>query len=802
MADSDLQNRANQAQIDLLNKLDRNSDVGVGFYVGFKDTVLSQLRDILKNLNKEATTQLNKGLSEINTSLEKGQKQQEEQNKKLQDTLSSKNGKLGKVIDEMTEAAGASQATALKLQKVARFLSAGTEAFLEGLKVAKKATLETAGLATDLKEAGVILSDGKKSFTETLKDTSLNLGMAREDVVKVLRGSSEQMTKFGVATGKNLNSVVNEAMQHYKNIGDLSSSNAEAIMKMQLDAITQSMTQEELSRYNLQQGTAKLTKNIVELSLATGKSVEAITKEQQQRNQNILVQHAMDRNKVAASRLYGMGLGNDQDALEFILTGKINAALSRKFAGNEQYKNLILSLQQAQRAGQLENATTEEVAKQFNPLLEAANATAKSIVDRLVQTGQGNIMYSSPEYQEGIFAGYGLNTRLNENAIKEYNESLDKGQKGLITQNKLYNVLANDLETLSNSAKTSSVDGFSALNKALKSTVDNFTKVTGWISFIEKWIHEKAGIPAEGTIVSLASGAGGALATEAVVYGLKTIVKDILGKDKAGLGTGNIIENGKSIPNNNSMFSGKLGRTLKWANRGVGLYQASTGSMKAYESFKKGNTLEGIFNGIDALAGAGSMMGGGFGAASKAWQYGRLIGSLDSVQKYTKPMGEAFANIINLFDESHETNLKSMDKVKNILAMLKRETQLSNDKIVDLIGKGISPDQIKAQYGRINTGVEEIKQEKADEVLTDKLPQQIPSQKQMEEINQEEQSAPTLSLSKETIQELTIAFATALSGNTDALKQFANGINKTYQEISSKYRMNDEIVKGDSFISG
>ena len=95
MADSDLQNRANQAQIDLLNKLDRNSDVGVGFYVGFKDTVLSQLRDILKNLNKEATTQLNKGLSEINTSLEKGQKQQEEQNKKLQDTLSSKNGKLG-----------------------------------------------------------------------------------------------------------------------------------------------------------------------------------------------------------------------------------------------------------------------------------------------------------------------------------------------------------------------------------------------------------------------------------------------------------------------------------------------------------------------------------------------------------------------------------------------------------------------------------------------------------------------------------------------------------------------------------
>lgn len=801
MADSDLQNRANQAQIDLLNKLDRNSDVGVGFYVGFKDTVLSQLRDILKNLNKEATTQLNKGLNEINTSLEKGQKQQEEQNKKLQDTLSSKNGKLGKVIDEMTEAAGASQSTALKLQKVARFLSAGSEAFLEGFKVAKKANLETAGLATDLKEAGVVLSNGKKSFTETLKDTSLNLGMAREDVVKVLRGSSEQMTKFGVATGKNLNSVVNEAMQHYKNIGDLSSSNAESIMKMQLDAITQSMTQEELTRYNLQQGTVKLTKNIVELSLATGKSVEAITKEQQQRNQNLLVQHAMNKNQVAASRLHAMGLGNDQDALEFIFTGKVTAALSRKFAGNEQYKNLIMTAQKDFMSGRLEGASTKEIGAQYNSLLAAANTAAKITVDRLVKNRMGNIMYSSPEYQETLFAGYGLNAQLNYKAIDEYNESINNGQKGLITQNKLYNVLANDLETLANSAKTLSVDGFGLLNKALKSTVDNFTKVTDLTSFIEKWTREKSGIPAEGTIVSLASGAGGALATEAAEYGIKKIVKDILGGDKAGLGTGNIIENGKSITNNKSIFSDKFGKTLKWANRGVGLYQATTGSMEAYKSFKNDNTIEGTFNSMDALAGIGSMMGGVIGTASKVWQYSRLLGNLDIVQKYTKPMGESIANIINLFDKGHETNLKAKDKA-NIFAMLNRETQLSYDKIVDLIGQGFSPDQIKAQYGRINTGVEEIKQEKSSEVSTDKWPQQIPSQKQMEEMNQNEQKTPALSLSKETIQELTTAFATVLSGNTDALKQFANGINKTYQEISSKYRMNDEIVKGDSFISG
>ena len=225
MADSDLQNRANQAQIDLLNKLDRNSDVGVGFYVGFKDTVLTQLKDILKNINKETTAQLNKGLSEINTSLEKGQKEQEEQSKKLQDSLSSKNGKLGKAIDAMAEASGMSQSTALKLQKAARVLSVAADGLIAGVSVAKKATMETATLASDLRESGLVLSDGRKRFKDTLLETSNDLGMARNDVVKILKGSSEQISRYGASTGKNLDNIIKDTMimkmAHYAVEGDL-----------------------------------------------------------------------------------------------------------------------------------------------------------------------------------------------------------------------------------------------------------------------------------------------------------------------------------------------------------------------------------------------------------------------------------------------------------------------------------------------------------------------------------------------------------------------------------------------------
>lgn len=751
MADSNLQDRANQATIDLLNKLDRNSDVGVGFYVGFKDTVLEQLRLMLKNLDKEITTTLSKKMEQVSKEqIDEAQKQTNEL-KKTRDELSSKNGKLGKIIDTFADTAGMSQNITIGLQKATRVLGVAIDGITKGLEIAYKSSAEFADFATELRQSGVVLSEGNKEFKDVLTGVSNNLGLANETTVRVLKGSSEQMAKFGVTTGQNLTSVINDTMFTYKQYADISASNGEAIMKMQLDAMTRSMTTDEIINYNLRNNTELLTQRFRELSVATGKSVDMLVKEQQQKNSNLLVESWKNRNQTAYSYLAAFGIDKIQPLLEFITTGR-QTAESAQYMADPAMRELIMTFRQYSATGQLNKLDTETAGAIFNPLAQAVQNTFAQRTKEFEQ--QGNLMGASQAFLNATFGGAFLEGRvLNTKAIEDL-KNKNKDMEDLnIRANKDITIALDTMNNTIENLKALDSVKFKALSEATSFMSESMVKFGNKLN---DWTPSGA-LPFLG---GMAQSIGGEVLGRGIANLGGKIFNKIFAKDMVTKTLQSAFETGmpKTVPTPKTGFLGKIWNTTKNATKfAPKLLNYAKPVLKFAPIVSAAQHLYNAGEGIADIANHGF-----FGASDK-WREDVKNDSIWSTA--FNPLKWGFAA-----EQGTNYLLKKW--------FPKKQPEIIENKVVDQIneqGNKIIPETPKSKEQSV---ISENKQEQNDSVIEKPVPQ-------------------TINLSEETLQEIKIILSGLAAGNSGILENISKTLNNQFDKTNTNNNINGTLVYGN-----
>ena len=494
------------------------------------------------------------------------------------------------------------------------------QVIVESFATSFQKKMERMGFLRDLESAGVSVTGG----FDSLRKASEELARPQEQLVKLYTKNSQTIQRLNASFGDGVN-FFNQTLGDISGKFNLTRQEEEAILSEYLDTRTKYANIEQLDRERLRKETELYTKNLKQLSMATGKSIDLILQENKLKEDEFSLQTLRDANPAI-------------QLLESLLTQQIGPELARAYILNDvKNKKYLGSLatQQGRDYAQLRkmaimnpNMSTKEMVSFINASLDR-NQTERNRMRQAIYNdaayGSG-LVYGDPtntvQFGQGIvttrgqkLADYDFKSEDGKvlTSARNFSDEIERMQiilENIRTQS-LQNV-GKELDFFADKLKIAN-EGLSYISRLKDKLSDNY-----WADLVSTAVVGASG----GLLIGLGKTVG-----STIVSGITSTIGNSIG------GIGNLFGNfGKSG------ISSKLGNlfSLKGGSLGIAGRMAGTaieGGM-AINNFANGDYLGGT---KDALK-AGLWSGGiGWGLAGEAADW---IGT---------GLGEGVAKIQQLF---------------------------------------------------------------------------------------------------------------------------------------------------------
>lgn len=801
----------------IANLFDRAFDPTTGFYIGFKGKALNQLKDMLLTTLMTVQSASNKVIEELRTENEKNAKLQRQSDKenfnRLNEAIKKVNDEKtdGKLFNEILKNLGEKEkqevTTIAKLQKTATAVGKIIDGLIAGVTQFKNATDKEAAYASDLRSSGIVIAEAGKNFADSFSGTAARLGISSDKFLEVIKSNGSRIASLGALSAQTNIDIVKQGMSAYNKFKDLNISDARSIMELQMDMMNNSMTSEQIRQLNLEKATSSLVKRFGELSLMTGKSIEQLAKEQEMKEMKTAYDAFAGMNVVADSLMRQMNF--KQSWKEYVATGKITDEVAQDMAQNPELRALLTKISNDIVTGKLNNQSDiATFADRYKQDVLSARNVGISQGQWMVANRMGN---APAEWQSSLLAGSGL--KVLDTAKLQQDKGSDQSRMNEILgeAGKIADAASAATDAIRSGNATALEKLYLPINAINEKRVKMYELLTGQLSpdgpferglvNIKNAIDKMTGGNATGITSALISGISSAGGT---ILGLGLMRKFLGGKiQEFGmnlLGGKNFVMP-PSAANSNIPTGGSSGGMLDTIANNLGNVWSKESSAK----FANGSKLKLLGGRLVSGLGIATNL---FGAGKSFYDGDTTQGTIDSLKAlaWTNPVtgaiaeiaepiskffGGKAAEIVNGFSESKSK--KAQEEANNRLKIytnLVKETGMDIVQVSEMLGRGMSVDQIREAGKKIVPDVEPKKETQTTQEAT--------TEKNQTEIVVSDTVATKIELGDKTIDALSKAFIDAFKNS----ENFLRNINKTFDLNAIQLQENKVSNNGQAFGNG
>lgn len=297
----------------------------------------------------QATQDLNKTNKELSNKAQQVINQNKEAEKNVKSLLghvNNLNNNLGNIEDELENIRKENKLDSSQIKRISDAIITAT------LDVGKKsldATKDRLGWLEKLEKSGIRLAGGFENNFTTMSNLAK---MSHDSFANMLTANSKQIA--------NMNAMGQLQLQRFMHAsGNLAgkfgynTEEASKIMLHYVDTIAMTQSAEELRNRNISKEVEILGKNMKALSIATGKSVETLIKEQEQREKNLLMAKINRDPQMKAFLQLAESAGIDTDVVMAAITGRPNekSAQMNITAGGRALNQALANIAQGIKSG-------------------------------------------------------------------------------------------------------------------------------------------------------------------------------------------------------------------------------------------------------------------------------------------------------------------------------------------------------------------------------------------------------------------------------------------------------------------
>lgn len=237
----------------------------------------------------------------------------------------------------------------------------------QAAKEVKENTVRFGRFAEDLTRAGVAIQDGGRGFRESLTDSANKIGVKTDDFVKMVTGNSRALARLS-ASGIDQMAYMTDAMAQYKNVAGTMRDDASAVWEYMAESILRFDTDEQIRSRNMSTEANILLRNFKDLSYATGKSVEELTKEQKARRSKYMEEMFRRTRPEMFQKIMSMDM--PEEMREYAMTGRMTAEIQKMAALNPAVAQMMVQFDKMRYDRRYDTMTTEDFGKMMNPMVD------------------------------------------------------------------------------------------------------------------------------------------------------------------------------------------------------------------------------------------------------------------------------------------------------------------------------------------------------------------------------------------------------------------------------------------------
>lgn len=331
------------------------------------ETALRPLKTILLNIarnfqgyiDKENAVE-RKELQKVTAKIEAAKTEAAKTAKTAQRTNDSAKQTLDSLEEEAKKTAGN---TALMVRISQALMAVVSQA----AKEIKDNTVRFGRFAEDLTRAGVAIQDGGRGFRESLTDSANKIGVKTDDFVKMVTGNSRALARLS-ASGIDQMAYMTDAMAQYKNVAGTMRDDASAVWDFMAESILRFDTDEQIRSRNMSTEANILLRNFKDLSYATGKSVEELTKEQKARRSKYMEEIFRKTRPEMFQKIMSMDM--PEEMREYAMTGRMTAEIQKMAALNPAVAQMMMQFDKMRYDRRYDTMTAEDFGKMMNPMVD------------------------------------------------------------------------------------------------------------------------------------------------------------------------------------------------------------------------------------------------------------------------------------------------------------------------------------------------------------------------------------------------------------------------------------------------
>lgn len=404
-----------------LPKAGNNQSIAVGFE---DESALYPLRKILwdiknginvdnNNRDKENRDTQTRNLENFKKEWKKKKQEELEKNQKAND---DQRKKLGDILSGILDNVRYTKDSNDKLEKISQYALRWSEYVIDALDKHLEAAMKVGGVYRDIESSGVFLKDGFKD----LGSTAYNLGMTYEDLAGHLKKSSPILARLNGTMGDGLKVFESSISNIDKNL-NLSNSEKAAIF----ENVLSNLSPDQLMRMSQEQMNIEINKTAKEmkmLSMATGKSVDLLNKENEAKARTLRENVWKRTHRQAYSVLQSLGITEDSELMDYIMSGggKMTAGILTKMQNDPFMQRMLPMLTRSAMTNNLNSQTLASLYQQNAHLATFKSGYAdRASFDpaRMMASGASDLFQNTQFYE---FYDFFKNTNLNGDMASQY----------------------------------------------------------------------------------------------------------------------------------------------------------------------------------------------------------------------------------------------------------------------------------------------------------------------------------------------------------------------------------------------
>lgn len=454
------------------------------------------------------------------------------------------------------------------------------QGIVESFATSFQKNMERMGFLRDLESAGVSVTQG----FDSLRKASEELARPQEQLVKLYTKSSQTIQRLNVSFGDGVN-FFNQTLGDISGKFNTTRQEEEAILSEYIETRTKYANLEQLDRDRLRKETELYTKNLKQLSMATGKSIELILQENKLKEDEFAVQALRNANPA-------------MEMLEKLLIQQVGPEMARALILNDVTSEKYLgamATQQGRDYAQLRNMVARNPNMQMNDMIAFINASIErnqSERNRMNQALVNDALNSNLVYRPENSALFGqITVGIRGQKLSTYNENSTDSQ--ILSSARHFSDELDRATLAIENIKTQSLQNFGKELDVLANGLDKVNDVLLSISRMKDDFSRNYWVD---LFLTIGATLGGSLLTSLFKsVGSMIVNAGIVTVNSALDGIGDLFGNSKKRGKKGGR--GKIGKMVGGAATvaGVGLEGYS-----AYQNIRQGNYLDATSDALKA----------------------------------------------------------------------------------------------------------------------------------------------------------------------------------------------------------